>query len=272
MKWFKHSSQANQDAKLKKVRMKYGLEGYGLYWYCLEMIAKEVDVGKLTFELEDDSEILSFELGIHEERIKEMMTYMVNLGLFEQWDTRITCFKLATMADEYLLKALSRAGKKDELDKVRAMSGHYRDKVRPDKSRSDQIRVDKSNKTITSTSAKCDPVVDAVNDIFEYWRTVMNKDSRAKLTAKRKTKVTARLKDGFTVDEIKQAIKGCAMSPYHMGDNDTGAIYDDLELICRNDEKIRRFMQIAISKPSLKSGGNFNKDKAVDAFKEFLND
>ena len=39
MKWIKHDTNANQDAKLKKLRMKYGLEGYGMYWYCLELIA-----------------------------------------------------------------------------------------------------------------------------------------------------------------------------------------------------------------------------------------
>ena len=37
MKWFKHDSNANTDAKLKRVRMKYGMQGYGLYWYCLEI-------------------------------------------------------------------------------------------------------------------------------------------------------------------------------------------------------------------------------------------
>jgi len=28
MKWFKHDSDANQDAKLKKLRLKYGAQGY----------------------------------------------------------------------------------------------------------------------------------------------------------------------------------------------------------------------------------------------------
>ena len=42
MKWFKHDSDANQDAKLKKLRLKYGAQGYGIYWYCLELIARNV--------------------------------------------------------------------------------------------------------------------------------------------------------------------------------------------------------------------------------------
>ena len=54
MKWFKHEATANMDAKLQEVLLDYGLEGYGLYWYCLELIAGNVEADKLTFELADD--------------------------------------------------------------------------------------------------------------------------------------------------------------------------------------------------------------------------
>jgi hypothetical protein len=106
MKWFKHSASANQDAKLKRVRMKYGMEGYGLYWYCIELVASEVEQNKLTFELEHDAEIISFDTGIHYERVNEMMAYMVDLELFEDSSGTITCMKLAKRADEYTAKYL----------------------------------------------------------------------------------------------------------------------------------------------------------------------
>ena len=95
MKWFKHSAGANQDAKLKRVRMKYGMEGYGLYWYCIELIAINVEQSNLSFELEHDAEIICFDTGIHYERVQEMMNYMVDLGLFEERGGRIICSKLA---------------------------------------------------------------------------------------------------------------------------------------------------------------------------------
>lgn len=93
MKWFKHDSNANTDAKLRKLRIKYGMEGYGLYWYCLELIAQIVDKNNLTFELEHDAEIISHDTGIHVERVQEMMTSMVNLGLFENNNGAVTCLK-----------------------------------------------------------------------------------------------------------------------------------------------------------------------------------
>jgi len=108
MKWFKHDANAMLDAKLKRVRMKYGMEGYGLYWYLLECIAKNVEQHNLTFELEEDAEIVSADTGIHYERVQEMMLYMVNLYLFESVEGTITCRKMAARADEYTQKLLRR--------------------------------------------------------------------------------------------------------------------------------------------------------------------
>lgn len=102
MKWFKHDSNANTDAKLRRLRLKYGMEGYGVYWYCLEMIASNVDTHNLTFELEHDAEIIAHDTGIHYERIQEMMTFMVNLGLFENQNNTITCLKMMNRTDDYI--------------------------------------------------------------------------------------------------------------------------------------------------------------------------
>lgn len=106
MKWFKHDANATLDAKLQRVRLKYGLEGYGLYWFLLEAIARNVEKHNLTFELEGDAELIAASTGLHYERVQEMMTYMVNLGLFENSGGTITCLKMATRTDEYTQKLI----------------------------------------------------------------------------------------------------------------------------------------------------------------------
>lgn len=78
MKWFKHESNANMDAKLKRVRAKYGMEGYGVYWFCLELIAQNVDKNNL-------ADLISNDTGIHHEIIQEMMHCMVQQGLFNHY-------------------------------------------------------------------------------------------------------------------------------------------------------------------------------------------
>lgn len=100
MKWFKHDSTASMDAKLKRVRIKYGMAGYGLYWYCLELIAQGVESHNLSFELEHDCEVLAHDTGINYQLVQEMMGYMVDLGLFENSAGRITCLKMAARLDQ----------------------------------------------------------------------------------------------------------------------------------------------------------------------------
>lgn len=82
-----------------------------------------------------------------------------------------------------------------------------------------------------------------VQEIFEYWQLVMD-HRRAKLDVSRRRAVTARLKEGYTVDQIKAAIDGCKRSDFHQGKNDSGAIYDDLTLICRNAPKLDFFIAL----------------------------
>jgi hypothetical protein len=82
---------------------------------------------------------------------------------------------------------------------------------------------------------------DHVQQVFDYWCSVFNKSTTSKLTKKRSKVVSDRLKEGYTVEQLKQSIDGCSHSEYHMGKNDTRSIYNDLELICRSGEKVEQF-------------------------------
>jgi Lin1244/Lin1753-like, N-terminal len=88
------------NGKLKKLRIRFGMEGYGLYWYCLEIITAKVDQFNLNFDLDHDAEIIAHDIGLHFDQVQEMMVFMVNLGLFENVDGTITCLKLARRIDQ----------------------------------------------------------------------------------------------------------------------------------------------------------------------------
>lgn len=77
--------------------------------------------------------------------------------------------------------------------------------------------------------------------VFEFWKTTFN-SPKTVLTEKRKKKIEARLEQGYSVDDIKLAITNCSKSDYHMGKNERGTIYNDIELICREPEKLDRFI------------------------------
>jgi len=73
--------------------------------------------------------------------------------------------------------------------------------------------------------------------------------SKAKLTKDRTDKIRERLKEGYTVEDIKKAIDGCRASPHNMGDNERKTVYDDIELICRKGSKLEYFIHNAERKP-----------------------
>ena len=121
-------------------------------------------------------------------------------------------------------------------------------------------RTNHLNKPINKSIVEAKPQrVDHVQPIFDYWVQTMGKTAASKLTAGRRKCVEARLREGYTPEQITLAITGCSKSPHHMGQNDTGSIYDDLTLICRNGENVERFSQITATpnqaNPIINNGG-----------------
>lgn len=86
-------------------------------------------------------------------------------------------------------------------------------------------------------------VTDDVREVFAYWQGQRGHE-RAKLDDKRKKAIKARLKDGYTVGDLFNAIDGISRSTYHMGQNDSRAVYDDIELICRTAVNVDKFIKL----------------------------
>ncbi len=95
-----------------------------------------------------------------------------------------------------------------------------------------------TNKTVTADSENPASIV------FKCWQDTMGKP-RARLDRKRRKLINDRLADGYSVEDICLAIRGCSQSPFHMGKNDSGKRYDSIELICRDAEHVEQFMECA---------------------------
>tara|TARA_R110000772_G_scaffold4573_5_gene16368 strand:- start:2806 stop:3576 length:771 start_codon:yes stop_codon:yes gene_type:complete len=168
LKWLKHDTSANRDAKLKKVIIKYGMAGYGLYWFCLEEIGSNVTESKFTFELESDSDVIARDTGINSELVSEMMTYMVNLGLFENQSGLITCLKMLSRLDQsmtsnaHMRNIISSAKKANNPNTIMIKSDFSHDKIMT-KSCPEESREDESIKAIVITKANDCPHQEIIN-------------------------------------------------------------------------------------------------------------
>lgn len=107
MKYYKHMANMSHDTRLKRVRRKYGLEGYGLFALILEYISNQLDQKNPIPDLQETAEDIADEWGVDVRKVNEMMGFMVNQGLFEMdiLSGRIVCPKMTEKyLDEYARK------------------------------------------------------------------------------------------------------------------------------------------------------------------------
>jgi hypothetical protein len=185
MHWFKHDADASQDAKLQNVLLDYGLEGYGLYWYCLELIVGKIDVDNITFELEHDARIIARNTGSTAQKVEEMMRYFVAQGLFESNASgNVTCLKLAKRLDKSMT---SNSRMRELIDKIRGknhdavMISHDDSMINPDGVMQDKIRVDKKREKdlVDSVESPSEQKADFLSELFDrFWGHYKTKQSK----------------------------------------------------------------------------------------------
>ena len=220
MKWIQHDTDANQDAKLQNVLLDYGLEGYGLYWYCIELIAGKVDKDNITFELEHDARIIARNTGSTPQKVEEMMRYLVKEGLFESSEGVITCFKLAkrltqSMTSNPQMRAI-----------IDGFKNHDPVMTESQNVMQDKITLDK-NKECNTKSPKADraPSIN-YEEIKDYYNEMMPHKKIRQMTDKRKRLVKKLFdKAGIDIDTLKAFIDHISQSPdwAWTRENNTGA-------------------------------------------------
>jgi len=169
MKWFSHEARASRDVKLRKLLMKYGYEGYGLYWYCLENICLGLEPD-LSFELEQDSAILAHEGNMDTLKVEECMEYMVGLELFDINESGvISCMKLAKFLGESStrnnkLKGIIREAKGKDNSQTVSDSPRLSKDCPPDMIRDNKIREEKVKSASRFTPPTLEEVKTYVNE------------------------------------------------------------------------------------------------------------
>ena len=133
----------------------------------------------------------------------------------------------------------------DEKEQQDATLGHIQ--LLPEGATRSDIRAQLYNKNNNKNKTKITNNTD-VRKVFDHWQTTMNKP-KAQFTADRKRLIEKRLKDGYTIDDLMQAIDGCKKDPHCQGRNDTGTVYDALETAIGSARKIDMYMGRATQTP-----------------------
>lgn len=230
MPWFRLYHEAIDDPKLK-------LLTFEQRWHYVALLCCKAQGILDTQNNQLRRRMVAAKMELSTDQLEDVIHSLADLELIDAdsleplaWDSRQ--FK-SDDSTERVKQYRERQKKQQDKDVKRYSNGH----VTVQETDTDKDK-DKDIKTPMSSCKQPDGLV------FDYWRQVMG-HPRAKLDDKRKRKIRARLKDGYTIEDLKAAIDGCKRSPHHMGQNDRGTVYDDIELICRDAPHVDRFINLA---------------------------
>jgi hypothetical protein len=141
--------------------MKFGIEGYGLYYACVEIIAGALTTENITFELDHDAEILAHKFKIDTIKVENIMKYCVESGLFNinKQSKKIICVSLFDSLDNTMSQAPE---VKKVLGSEQAKALRNFKKLEETCTRIDEIRLDENrieleeNRIQENISAKAD--------------------------------------------------------------------------------------------------------------------
>lgn len=84
--------------------------------------------------------------------------------------------------------------------------------------------------------------IDDTTAVFAAWQDVTRKH-KAKLDPKRRRRINTALRH-YPLEDILDAVRGWQHSPHHCGQNQTGTVYNDLDLLLRDASHIETFRDL----------------------------
>lgn len=107
--------------------------------------------------------------------------------------------------------------------------------------------------------AKGEDLSDKVKTIWQHYLAQLDaipgrEPDRMQLTAKRRSMIQARLKEGATVKQICDAITAMTTNPFNLGQNKRGKTYVNLSTCLRSRDKLEVYMRQASEKISTPQG------------------
>jgi hypothetical protein len=238
--WFRLYHEAIDDPKLK-------LLPFECRWHFIAILCCKAQGILERPNIEIRRRMVAAKLELSTDELDDAVKLMAELDLINPktlqplaWDDRQ---KPSDKSTDRVKKHRENQKKQQDTEMKRPCNGH----VTPLDLDIDKDK-DLDNKKPMSSCTQPDRL-DDVEEVFAYWQSTL-KHPRAKLDRKRRDKIRLRLKDGYSTSDLMAAIDGIRKSAHHMGQNQQGQVYDDIELICRDAPHVDKFIKLA-SEPDM---------------------
>lgn len=216
--YFSHDYSTTNDPKIQALLGKYGAKGYGIYWRVVEILHEEQD-HKLQLKPYVFEAIAStFKEDV--ELIIEIIEYQVKIcELFKKKSNYI-----------YSERVLHNIDKRDKIKEARSMAGK----------RSAEVRIQQKLTNVEQTPTKESKVKESKENeskvsidwdrLLIFFNKTFNKNNRV-LNDANKQKYKARLKEGYTNENISKSMQKASKDTFHI---DSGFKYCTLEYFSRS--------------------------------------
>lgn len=216
--YFSHDYSSRADEKIKKLLYDLGMEGYGVYWSVIEDLYQnnnslEVNYSRISYDYHCSSELV-------EKVVENYNLFLVENDKFSS----ISIKKRLELREAKSLKAKERAEKRwgsNADDSTTAMhENNSSNAIKESKVKDIKINIDSSK-------------------LLNEFNTILGKRARV-VPDKAKKQLKARLKEGYTKQDIILALKNASKDSFHMDNNYK---YLTLEFITRPD-KLEKFVNM----------------------------
>lgn len=103
-----------------------------------------------------------------------------------------------------------------------------------------------------------------IEDVFVHWMAVMQFDRPRKLTKDRRSRILARLREGYTVEQLWQVAETAATQPFWRGQNRWNKPFDDISNIYKHAARVDMFLALKTSE--LEQESMMARDEEPDAY------
>jgi hypothetical protein len=216
--YFSHDYNVRTDEKIKSLIRKHGMEGYGVYWSIVEDLYNNANVLLL------DYDGIAYDLRVNSIIVESIINDFKLFEANDQTFSSISIQKRLDMRDEKSNKARASVAKRWE-----KYTNVLRDEYDSNTIKESKVKESKVN-DIDIDSSK----------LLSVFNSILGKQARV-VPVKAKTQLKQRLKEGYTKDDIVNAIRNASKDPHHI---DSNYKYLTLEFITRSD-KLERFVTMA---------------------------
>jgi uncharacterized phage protein (TIGR02220 family) len=221
--YFSHDYASRSDEKIKKLIYKHGMEGYGIYWAIIE------DLYLNGNKLETDYDILAYDLRCDSDTYKSIVE---NFDLFKIGENN---FSSVSVKKRLQLRDAKSKKARESVNK-RWNKGYERNTnvIRPVK------RSQYDSNTIKESKVKDSKTDIDSSKLLDLFNSILGKKTKV-VSDKAKKQLKARFKEGYTKEDIIQAIRNASDDSHH---RETRYKYLTLEFITRAD-KLERFASMS---------------------------